>query len=134
MYFKNDSSYTKYSQLTLNDSAHYIYYKENKRKVKVYPSQTTKLVFESQNSRYTGIPKDTCWFFKIYSGKINGFSYFPEVSEGYVVAIQNGINGEIVPLTKAAVLVMVAGHEKATALANKEKLWKAIKAYNTTSK
>lgn len=84
------------------------------------------------NERLEGIPADSCWLFKIVKGKINGYSPFAE-KDDFVIAIQKGDDGAIVPLNPNNLAEMVGTDDpKINKLVEKKKLVNAIRAYNKT--
>ncbi len=132
---KNDSVFSVPSTITLTDSTHFLTYtkkglEKKSLKINIYPNQTKQLRIKTSEGFFVGEPRDSCWLFKTVNGRINGYSYLPIVAGEEIKAIQKNTSEEIVTLTKPVLLLMVNDHEKATALANKGKLWQAIKAYN----
>ena len=127
---KNDSILAKYTRININDSIHSITIKKKKERRIVKPFETKFVKFtNARGELYIGIPKDTCWLFKIHSGRINAYSYLPEVDDIHIRAIQKG-GEEIVPYTKAYVLKMVESNKEAMKYAEKGKLHEALCAYN----
>jgi hypothetical protein len=126
----NDSVFTTRTKIDLREIRNKIKVKSGGKKLELYPADTKSISrVTSTGKTITGIPADTCWLFKTAEGKINSYSFLAEPGMSYVIAIQEG-DGEIVKLDKENVLFMVTGHEKATALAEKQKLIKAIQEFN----
>lgn len=128
-----DSSFMLYSKVEFyNDSCAFIQIKKNKEKIKFYPSQTKNLKYDDGYGKvFLGIPVGNFWYFKIIKGKINGFSLLPSDDEFSLNYIQKGLGGEYLKATQENVLKLVEGNEKATTYAEKNKLYKAIKEYNS---
>jgi hypothetical protein len=126
----NDSVISKYTKININDSIHYIEFKKGKKEFLIKPADTKEIKFTTSSGyTYTGIPKDSCWLFKMRQGKISTYSYLPEFDPIYLIAIQKG-NGEILPYTKENVIKMVEGNEEAVKHAAKGNLDKALLIYN----
>jgi hypothetical protein len=100
---------------------------------KVYKPTDTKSItriFTTGEAPIKGMPADSCWLFKVISGRINGYSNVPLQSHASVVAIQDG-DDAIVKLTKDNLLAMMPErNEKLEKLFKKNKLIEAIKLYN----
>jgi hypothetical protein len=100
---------------------------------KVYQPADTKSVtrsFVTGELPMKGIPADSCWLFKVISGKISCYSNVPLQSEGSIVAIQFE-NDPIIKLTKDNLLAMIPERdEKFEKLFKKNKFIEAIKLYN----
>ncbi len=98
----------------------------------IKPSDTKLIVtmVYRTNERLEGIPADSCWLFKIVKGKINGYSPFAE-KDDFVIAIQKGDEGKIVPLNPSNLIEMVGTDDpKINKLVEKKKLVNAIRTFN----
>jgi hypothetical protein len=92
-------------------------------------TKSVSRVFEGVGT-LKGIPADSCWLFKIITGRINGYSNVPAYSEYSIIAIQDG-EGAIRKLTKDNLSAMIpARSEKLERLLSKNKLIEAIKLFN----
>jgi hypothetical protein len=128
----NDSSFTTRTKIALQEPRNKVKVKIGSEKKELFPGDTKSISRTSPTGKvFIGIPADTCWLFKTVQGKINCYSFLAEPGMTYVIAIQKGKDGEIVKLDKDNVLSMVAGHEKAMALAEKKELIEAIQEFNT---
>jgi hypothetical protein len=70
------------------------------------------------------------WLFKSESGRINAYSFLAEKGMDYLIAIQQGDEGPIVPLTKDNLLPMVGNDARLIKLVEKGKLMKAVQIFN----
>jgi len=110
---------------------------------KIYPSQTLNLTCAlEQNGKddmtagqqFRGIPKDTCWMFKVISGRINAYSFlvinenilfYPET----IVGIQLN-DGPIVQFNEANLKSMIINDSHAMESLEDNGLLKAILRFN----
>ena len=132
---KNDSTFTVKARIDHASNNHYIIVKAGKRNDKIVPSDT-KMIYriDFQGTRLYGLPADSCWLFKSQPGKINSYSFLAEKGMDYVIAIQNGDEGSIVPLTKENLLEMVGDNSWTLKLIDQGRLVKAVQTFNKTSR
>ena len=99
---KNDSTFNATTRINITtDEDNSITVKIRKVKTTLFPEDTKSISRTTYDGQLlTGIPADSCWLFKTMSGKINTYSYLAEPGLDYVIAIQEGDQGKIVPLTK----------------------------------
>jgi hypothetical protein len=130
----NDSTFMARTMINLpkEKENHSITIKSKKERTTLYPADTKSISrTTSDGMRLVGIPADSCWLFKTSKGKINSYSFVAEPGMDYVIAIQNGNDGPIVPLTKDNLLAITGTeNEKVAKLIEKGKLIKAIEFYN----
>jgi hypothetical protein len=118
------------SKINLQDSVHSLTYKENGEKKKLLPAETTEIYRFTQNGKkIAGVATDSCWLFKVVEGKINGYSFLSEVSTSYLSAFQAG-DGEILPLTKDNLMLVVGDDPKRVKWVEKGNYAKAILDFN----
>ncbi len=108
--------------------------KDPRRKLKVYPDQTTIVsrVEPTTNQVVTGMPTDSCWLFKVVSGKINLYSQLSQtkgLSTQYIKAYQIG-EGPVMKLDSTALSQLVKSDQKAYDLVGKNDFYKAVIKYN----
>ena len=130
---KNDSVFSARTKINLpEEKQQSITLKKGKAQLTLFPSETKSIARTTlDGERMVGIPADTCWLFKTFSGKINTYSFLAEPSMLYIVAIQSGEMGPIVPLTKENLLGMVGMNDaKIVRLVEKGKFIKAIDFFN----
>jgi hypothetical protein len=102
------------------------------RQRRILPSET---IYVSRLDRsgvfIQGFPTDSCWLFRIESGKINIYSFLSEVSinTDYITAIQLG-EGPVEPLSEARLREMLQGDEKALKFLEKKNYYRAIREFN----
>ena len=106
---------------------------KNRRKI-VYPDQTV-LIEQYFLGRYTvGIPTDSCWLFRVVTGKINAFAIYPDermLKSAHLKAIQIE-DGPIEPIDSEKLKSVFINNEKALEALRQNDLLKAIKRYNAT--
>jgi len=125
---KNDSTFKCSSRIFFIGAKHSIVIKKKDNEMKFFPGDTKSIFRTGQN--FKGIPADSCWLFKTYSGKVNCYSYIPEDYLSDIIAIQSG-DGPILPLTKENLsLMMVTDDPQIIKLIDKGKLIQAIMRYN----
>jgi hypothetical protein len=128
--FGNDSSLTTLTKINLSDERHFLKVKVNKVKTEIKPGDTrsiSRITYEGQ--KLVGIPADTCWLFKVRSGKINLYSFLAEMDLNYVIAMQEG-DGPIVKIRKEPLLAIMEGDEELQKLIKRGKYIKAVERYN----
>jgi len=114
---------------------------DTNRYKKIYPSETLKLtrVLEPKDddngtpgTYLNGLPNDTCWMFKVISGRINAYSYSCDYSNIRVLPIA-GIqlnNGPIVQFNRENLWQMIISNENAVEYFKNTEYRKAILRYN----
>lgn len=127
---KNDSIIEVFAKININERVQFISFKRKKEKFIIKPSDTKEIICSSYSQPMKGIPTDSCWLFKSFSGAINAYSYLPEPETMFIVAVQKGKNEPIVPLTKDVLVEMVSDNPKALNKAENDKFVAAIKIYN----
>jgi hypothetical protein len=133
---KNDSVFKTKTKINIGDKRHSVSVKINGHKKIYFPADTKKIFrVTSENVTITGIPADTCWLFKSSNGLIGTYSFVAELGMNNVIAIQKGFESSIVALNKKNLLEMVGTEDqKLVAMIEKDKLIKAIRAYNEKNK
>jgi hypothetical protein len=132
----NDSTFVTKTRINLSQKEdNSITVKQKHGKTQIFPNDTKYIMRVTfDNKILKGIPADSCWLFKVVQGEINGYSFLAEEMEMYVIAIQAGDDGPIVPLTKENLMPLVVSEKKAYELAKKNKLHRALNRYNTQAK
>lgn len=126
----NDSSFEVTGRINTSDSIHTL--KLTRKDGFIVRPSDTKGIYRMENeSQIIGVPADSCWLFLVDDKKIRTYSVTSEIDNASISYIQKGESGPILPLTTHNVLVMVEGNEKATKIANKGNLVKAIVKYNS---
>ena len=131
---KSDSSVqANNTRIDIKEKTHQFKVKSGKKKFTLKPADT-KEVFRltSEGKKLSGIPADSCWLFKAVTGTINGYSYLAETGYSYIIAIQDGEEAPIVPLTKKNLEAMIAtsGNEKVRKHLEKKRLISALEEFN----
>ena len=127
----NDSTVIERTRINVSkDEDNSLTVKHKGSKHEIFPKDT-KFVFRMtlEGKQLVGIPADSCWLFKTVLGKINAYSFLAEEGIEHIIAIQEG-SGPIVPLTKENLMPMVITDPKAVKFAEKDKLHRAIMAFN----
>jgi len=97
---------------------------------KIYCSQTRRISREDGSRQITGIATDSCWLFKIVSGKINAYSFLSEGAGTYsIAALQTG-NSAIQVFDERELEQMINNNPKAMKAFIKRDYLKAIEKYN----
>ena len=80
-----------------------------------------------------GRATDSCWLFKVMEGKINVYSFLPDVINNaqYFKAMQIN-NGAIEPFNEQKLRALMEGNLKALNFLDKKDYYKAINRYNNT--
>ncbi len=119
---------------------------DSNRILKIYPYQTLKISrveipvaatrFDPKPSyKIEGLAVDSCWRFKIISGKINAYSFLSEQSDlntFYLNAFQYK-NEEIQSLDPEKLRIIIQSNEKAVKAFNKKDYYNAILKYNNSN-
>jgi len=121
------------ARIDIKEKTHHFKVKSGKQKFAIKPSDT-KEVFRltSGGKKLSGIPADSCWLFKAVTGTINGYSYLAETGYSYIIAIQDGEEAPIIPLTKKNLETMIGtlGNEKVMKHLEKKRLISALEEFN----
>ena len=118
-------SYLTYEDKTIKD--------KKLREKRIYSNQTICISRNNYNEDITGMANDSCWLFKVISGKINAYSPLSEkyeISSVYLRAYQIG-DGPVVKLDSASLAPIVAKSSKALKAFKKKDYYKAIDKYNS---
>ena len=128
----NDSTIVSFTKIHISESVHFlkVRMKKGEKKIELHPKDTKVIYCLGNSQQLKGIPADTCWLFLTEKGKINSYSFLPELQSDLVIAIQKGNDGPIVGLTEANLTSMVIDHGEAMKYVQKKKWLKAIKVYN----
>lgn len=132
---KNDSAIIAKTTIDHSERKHSVAVRDaDHKKMKIYPTDTKGLIRidETGNELY-GVPTDSCWLFQSASGRINSFSFLAETGMESVIAVQEGDDGRIVPLTKTNLLKIVGNDDpKLVKMIENGRLIKVIKLFNKT--
>ncbi len=129
---KNDSTFKTKTRINLTeDEDNSITVKRKGIKEQIFPDDTRYISrVTSAGKVLKGIPADSCWLFKIIDGEINGYAFLAEEMDVYIIAIQGGSEGQILPLTKENLMPLILSDQKSVVLARKNKLRRAVIRYN----
>jgi hypothetical protein len=107
------------------------------RETKIYPEQTLKISRQEVNFRgsydVNGMPTDSCWLFKVVTGKINMYSHLSEtemLNNMYLRAFQVG-DGPVQKIDSASLVSLIKDSPKAMKAFNKKDYYKAIDKFNS---
>ena len=103
--------------------------KGNKMKV-IKPQDTKQIFYTNANEQIVGIPVEGTWLFKIYEGRINAFSQFPDKRKEFILFLQQGEEGNVVACEENTLLIMVRENLGAVELVKKGKWAAAIERFN----
>ena len=109
---------------------------DSNRKRMIFPEETLKITRVDLSPGVMGTPTDSCWLFKVVTGKINAYSFLPEnyaLTSDHLTAMQVG-DGPIEPITTERLRALMAGDEKALKALYKKDVYKAITKFNASSK
>jgi hypothetical protein len=118
-------SYLTYDDKTIKD--------KKLREQRIYSNQTVCISRTDYNDNITGMANDSCWLFKVVSGKINAYSPLSEryeIDSFYLRAYQLG-DGPVVKLDSASLAPIIAKSPKALKAFQKKDYYKAIGKYNS---
>jgi hypothetical protein len=118
-------SYLTYEDKTIKD--------KKLREKRIYSNQTVCITRDDFGNAVTGMANDSCWFFKVISGKINAYSPLSEkyeIDSFYLRAYQLG-DGAVVKLDSASLAPIIAKSPKALKAFQKKDYLKAIIKYNS---
>jgi len=129
---KNDSTFRVRTKINvLQEGNNFITVKDDGIKQKIFPADTKSISRVTLEGRtLIGIPADSCWLFLVDRGAINSYSFLAETGTTFIIAIQEGNDSPIVPLTKENLLPMISGDPKANKHASKNNFQKAISIFN----
>ena len=111
---------------------------DSNRTRKIYPGETRSIERSGvmEDKWYKGMPKDTCWMFKVISGSINAYSFLSEADNskytpGTLVSIQKN-DGPILKLNEENLLPMISNDSDPDIqeYIQEKNYYKAIKKYN----
>jgi hypothetical protein len=126
-----DSALQSKTRINIKSKKHTIQVKAANGKLSLTPANTREIYrITLSGKKLSGLPADSCWLFKSVTGKINAYSYLAEEGYTYVIAIQDGDDGPILPLTKNNLLAIMDDDPKIFKLIEKKKLLTALEAYN----
>ncbi len=132
---KNDSVVKFRSRILSENKKLYIEWKEKKNVRQIFPSETKKIVTETESGIKVGMPADSCWLFFIIDGAINCYSSIPLSDYYNTIAIQKGGAGPIIPLTQESLRAMInVEDKKVQKLIKQGWLADAIRRYNEKKK
>ncbi|MCE2997317.1 MAG: hypothetical protein ACK5RG_18965 [Cyclobacteriaceae bacterium] len=129
---ENDSIITFKSRFESADKKMYVVQKIKGVKREIFPGETKEVIAYSSNyGRIKGIPADSCWYFKAHSGAINSYTILPMNNRNDAIAIQQGDNAPIIPLTKTNLIAITGSDDpKIAKWLSKNKLAEIITYYN----
>jgi hypothetical protein len=128
-----DSTLNTRAKIDFSDNHHRMKVKTDKGKKNLFPSDTKEIYrITPEGKRVKGISADSCWLFKTVEDKINAYAFLPEGEYTYVIAIQDGDNNPIVPLTRKNLEAIVGNpaDPQVLKLIESNKLIKAVQLYN----
>ena len=110
---------------------------DNNRERKIYSDQTLKVIRydEKTNEPIEGIATDSCWLFKVISGKINAYSTFSEqqnIDPRFLKALQVD-NGPVESFDPVKLESIIKDDEKASKAFKRKNYLQAIKKYNSNN-
>jgi hypothetical protein len=106
--------------------------KDPKRIQKIYPEETSGIIQFNDSGNLTGIPTDSCWLFKVISGKISAYSKIPKakgLKNDMIVASQVG-NGPVDKFYPLVLYPIIKEDQPAKEQWEKAAFINAIKRYN----
>ena len=140
---KDSTEMSILSKIYIDSTAHsYIIYSEKASATsnflvdkKLYSRNTLNIVRLKSKTRASidGRATDSCWLFKVIEGKINLYSFLPDVINNaqYFKAMQID-NGVMEPFNEQKLRVLMAGNLRALNFLDKKDYYKAINRYNDT--
>lgn len=117
-------SYLTYEDKTIKD--------KRLREQRIYSNQTLRITRDDYGTDVTGMANDSCWLFKVVSGKINAYSPLSEkydIDSFYLRAYQLG-DGPVLKMDSASLAPIFAKSPKALKAFKKKDYLKAINKYN----
>lgn len=106
--------------------------KDPKRTQKIYPVETASIIQFNDSGNLTGVPTDSCWLFKVISGKISVYSQIPKakgLKNDMITASQVG-NGPVDKFYPLVLYPIIKEDHAALNEWSKEAFINAIKKYN----
>jgi hypothetical protein len=129
--FKDSTKISKLSKIDEHNGQFFLAIDQPGEMRAIQPSETLELSrYSEQDGIYKGMATDSCWLFKVEEGKINLYSVLPENESRFVVALQRGDDGPILPLTIANVKEAIKDDEELLEKLNEKKLVGALMKYN----
>jgi hypothetical protein len=127
----NDSVFTTHTWIRSGDDhKDFLKVKINKENKIIKPVDTKSIWRKASGGRkLVGIPADSCWLFKVATGKINLYSFLAEEDIKAVVAMQVG-DGAIVKISKETLLPIIGNITTLRKLVEKGEFVRAIERYN----
>jgi hypothetical protein len=101
---------------------------------KVYCDETRAIIRRENGSDVAGIATDSCWLFKIVSGKINAYSFLSENAGPFSIAALQTQNGPIQNFNGYTLEQMINTDQKAMKAFSKRDYIKAIEKFNANNK
>lgn len=131
---QGDTTIVAKAKIDLSTTPDTMRIKVNGKKRDIVPSET-KEVFRVMPDGYklSGIPTDSCWLFNVIDRKkINAYSDNPVRGYMYVIAIQSGDDGVILPLTidNLKKLIGETDDPKLLKMIEKKKVLSALARFN----
>jgi hypothetical protein len=130
---RRDSTVTANTKIDISEKQHTLRVKTPEGKKILVPANAKEIYrFTYEGKKLTGIPADTCWLFKVATGAINSYSHLAEEGYQYVIAIQDGDDAPIVPLTLKNLEAILGEtmEPKVKKLMDKNNLAGAVERYN----
>ncbi|MDB5121777.1 MAG: hypothetical protein JWN56_2995 [Sphingobacteriales bacterium] len=137
IYMKDGSILKVNSNIFINPASgkHFLYSSGKDSVSKIYPDQTIKLI--KQNPYYKieempveGTALDSCWRFKVITGKINGYSSFFKSVQLNEFQLNNG---KIISIGSKELEALLISNKKAYAAFLIKDYYRAVKIYNQIS-
>lgn len=105
---------------------------DSNRKKLIYPEQTLQVNRIDLVPKVVGTPTDSCWVFRVITGKINAYSFLTDtygITSEHLIAIQVN-NGPIEPISEERLKQIMINDEKALRALEKKDIYKAITKFN----
>lgn len=126
-----DSLVNAYTRVDTKSIPHSITARVEKLTRKFTPRDTQFIVRIGDNSHeYIGLPADSCWMFRMISGKINVYHFLPFNQWEFAVAIQKGQDAQIQKINPDLIKLLIADDPKATQFFEDGDYETAIRVYN----
>ena len=138
--FTDGRDTTVYTKLEADSTASYLAM-ENKsvgkkdpaRFIKIYPSQTKYIshVDPTTGKDFVGQAHDSCWLFKVITGKMSAYTDLAEISvEDKFIRYVQLDDGALVGVTDPEAVKLFAGNDRAQELFVAKDYNRAVKRYN----
>lgn len=128
-----DSTLKTKAKIDFSEKTHSMQVKTNQGKKTLSPSDTKEIYRITADGKIVkGISADSCWLFRTVESKINVYSFLPQDHYTYAIAIQDGENGPIIPITRKNLEAIVGNtaDPRVLKLIERKKLVPAIQLYN----